>query len=353
MTPPTRTGAAGAERSDVDDFVVRVYEHIAAHPGVPLSLVAERLAVLPADLRRAVDLLRHLGLVRGERPVAVSPEMARVALLLPLERAITDRSRQLADCLRWSRPFEDAFDRAQREHRPAVLRLDPQETEARLAEAAHRCATEVLVMRGCAGREPPAARSVLPIVLDTARRGVAVRMLCPHTGRGDPVTRAYLCDLAGSGGEVRTCDAVFDLFVVFDRRTAFLLTGDGAAMVDEPVVTGLLCRMHAHLWETATRFAPRRPGYGDASGPLRSGIIGLLAAGLTDEAIARRLGLSERTLRRHIAALMREMSAESRFQAGVAAARAGLLAAPEARDAGFDQPANVSWGANQPSSAAR
>jgi DNA-binding CsgD family transcriptional regulator len=343
MTPPTRTEAAGPERSDVDDFVVTVYEYIAANPGVPLSHTAERLAVLPADLRRAVDLLRHLGLVRGERPVAVSPEMARVALLLPLERAITDRSRQLADCLRWSRPFEDAFERAGRGPRPAVTRLDPPETEARLGDAAHRCATEVIIMRGCVGREPPAAWSVQPLVLDAARRGVPVRLLCPHTGRGDPVTRAYLCDLAGSGGEVRTCDAVFDRFVVFDRRTAFLLTGDGVVMVDEPVVTGLLCRIHGHVWQTATRFVPRRPGYGDAYSPLRSSILGLLAVGLTDEAIARRLGLSERTLRRHIAALMRDMSADSRFQAGVAAARAGLV----------DQPANVSPGSSQPSSAAR
>ncbi len=35
--------------------------------------------------------------------------------------------------------------------------------------------------------------------------------------------------------------------------------------------------------------------------------------------------MSERTLRRHVAAIMQELSAGSRFQAGVLAARAGLV----------------------------
>ncbi|MGI5530482.1 response regulator transcription factor [Streptomyces syringium] len=53
-------------------------------------------------------------------------------------------------------------------------------------------------------------------------------------------------------------------------------------------------------------------------------IVRLLAAGLKDEAIARRLGMSLRTARRHIADIMETLGAESRFQAGMLAARAGM-----------------------------
>lgn len=50
-------------------------------------------------------------------------------------------------------------------------------------------------------------------------------------------------------------------------------------------------------------------------------IIQLLGTGLKDEAIARRVGMSLRTTRRHIADIMKLLGAESRFQAGILAAR--------------------------------
>jgi DNA-binding NarL/FixJ family response regulator len=51
----------------------------------------------------------------------------------------------------------------------------------------------------------------------------------------------------------------------------------------------------------------------------------VLAGGVTDAVAARQLGLSLRTARRRIADLMQELDAQSRFQAGVAAARRGLV----------------------------
>ncbi|MFV2022916.1 response regulator transcription factor, partial [Micromonospora sp. LOL_023] len=58
-----------------------------------------------------------------------------------------------------------------------------------------------------------------------------------------------------------------------------------------------------------------------------SGPVRLLAAGYKDEATARELRISVRTYRRHVATLMERLNAESRFQAGIQAAKAGLLAA--------------------------
>ena len=60
----------------------------------------------------------------------------------------------------------------------------------------------------------------------------------------------------------------------------------------------------------------------DASVDHRTLIV-LLAQGLTDEAIGRRLGISSRTVRRRVAEIVHSLGAKSRFQAGVRAAQAG------------------------------
>ncbi|MFH8516999.1 response regulator transcription factor [Streptomyces gelaticus] len=54
-------------------------------------------------------------------------------------------------------------------------------------------------------------------------------------------------------------------------------------------------------------------------------VLRLLAEGLTDDAIARRLGCSVRTVRNDVAAAMVALDARSRFQAGARAMQAGLI----------------------------
>lgn len=58
---------------------------------------------------------------------------------------------------------------------------------------------------------------------------------------------------------------------------------------------------------------------------LRRFVLEQMALGVHDEQIARRLGISLRTVRRRVAGLMSELGADSRFQAGVEAARRGWV----------------------------
>ncbi|MFD0634820.1 LuxR C-terminal-related transcriptional regulator [Catenulispora yoronensis] len=46
---------------------------------------------------------------------------------------------------------------------------------------------------------------------------------------------------------------------------------------------------------------------------------------MTDEAIARQLHISARTVQRRVSVLMEELGARNRFQAGVQAVRHGML----------------------------
>lgn len=70
---------------------------------------------------------------------------------------------------------------------------------------------------------------------------------------------------------------------------------------------------------------------GPGPSPLQRMLLRLLAAGMTDEAAATRLGVSPRTVRRYVADLMEALSATSRFQVGVLAARNGWLTGDEFR----------------------
>jgi len=75
------------------------------------------------------------------------------------------------------------------------------------------------------------------------------------------------------------------------------------------------------LWAEAAPIDQPEAGPGE----VRRFLLAQLASGAQDEQIARRLGLSLRTVRRRVAELMSELGATSRFQAGVEAARRGWL----------------------------
>lgn len=59
--------------------------------------------------------------------------------------------------------------------------------------------------------------------------------------------------------------------------------------------------------------------------PRDRNIIRLMAGGVSDAAIARQLGISSRTVERRVRILLDRMNATTRFQAGVQAARQGLI----------------------------
>ena len=76
------------------------------------------------------------------------------------------------------------------------------------------------------------------------------------------------------------------------------------------------------MWEKAS---PLTSTSHRGAGDMRGFLLQQLAAGAQDEQIARRLGVSLRTVRRRVADVMSELGAESRFQAGVEAAKRGWI----------------------------
>ncbi|MFF7988535.1 LuxR C-terminal-related transcriptional regulator [Kitasatospora xanthocidica] len=152
-------------------------------------------------------------------------------------------------------------------------------------------------------------------------------------GPGASAAARRIRRLCGSGGaRVRIAAApVRDLLLV-DGDTVALpdRTAGGEPRVTvsrDPVAVGLAQQLFEAVW---VRAAPPRRVPGAGASPLaedrvKREILALLAAGAKDEQIARRTGVSLRTCRRHVAAILQELGAVSRFQAGAHAAGLGLV----------------------------
>jgi DNA-binding CsgD family transcriptional regulator len=156
-----------------------------------------------------------------------------------------------------------------------------------------------------AGRE---LRSIYPLaVLDHAEQLTWVR------------------EWAAIGERQRVVQQVPHEFVVFGDEVvlsspAWGSTAGGAVLMRLP----LLVRAFTAVFDDAWRSGLPVP---DASveKDTDTRLLALLAGGFKDEAIARYLGLSLRTVRRRVAGLTDELGVHTRFQLGVVAQRRGLL----------------------------
>ncbi len=104
--------------------------------------------------------------------------------------------------------------------------------------------------------------------------------------------------------------------------SAFDPTGFGSALVRGPAMVLALISLFDHLWTLGSPL--HRAGSGGAAEQRDQLILSLLAAGAPDATIARQTGVSQRTVERRVRALMDQLGAGTRFQAGVQAGRRGL-----------------------------
>jgi DNA-binding CsgD family transcriptional regulator len=157
---------------------------------------------------------------------------------------------------------------------------------------------------------------------DNLRRGVRYRVLLPDGVRENPVFALRMGRLAPAGAEVRTVPFVPTEATVVDGVLA-LLPG---ALVRLPSVVGTVVALFEQLWASGAPLTPCEVTNGAGLSPRERELLALLSAGCTDESAAARLGISVRTVRRMMAAIMTRLGARSRFQAGLKAADRGLLA---------------------------
>src|SRR6476659_8802335 len=312
--------------------VDRLYERVLKQSGRELVSVAQALLRTPAELLDDLAPLLESEVVRveGSRVFVESPAVA-VARLVSEQAFDAARARRRLDALAAAVPFLTAGTA-----RPApgeVRDVQPLDGEissggqpvALIAALIAQSKGDLLWLRPDQWRIPreDARLEVIRELVASGRRSLAlypVRALqeAPDTLRA----RAEV------GEQIRVLpDLPTRMFII---GTTHAVLPEPLGFVDEPRslvrqqgLVEALTLLFELLWERAAPVPSLDRG--EPRPDLRRFLLQQLASGAQDEQIARTLGISLRTVRRRVSDVLTELGADTRFQAGVEAARRGWL----------------------------
>ncbi len=312
-------------------------EPVAADPGAtdPVAEVASGLDVSEDQARAGLEWLGERRLLAADEGGVALPEQA---VLDVLAQASGGFGRMAEEVERWRTAVSDLADLVSgapagfESVRVDVLRFtDRTELRRWLDERA------LLNRRDAVAMHPSLApndvlRESLKVDLELLKRGVDFRMLVSRTAARRPGAAAYLSALERDGGQVRVADAIPLRMLVLDGSVVVTPGSDAEPPCDVVIRSDVIgrCLLAAfdHLWVAAEKYATFVGAGGDRDEELTAVHVRLLralATGAKDEAIARQLGCSERTLRRLVAQTLDALGVRSRFAAGAKAAQLGLL----------------------------
>lgn len=203
--------------------------------------------------------------------------------------------------------------------------------QAKLEILAHEVSQECLSVMPGGAQSQASLDASRPLDRDAMDRGIALLTLYQDSARNNSATLAYARWMTEEGGMVRTCPTLPPRMLVFDRQVAVVPidpsdTRRGALCTREVGIVASMVALFEQTWQAAVPLGADLPHATDTG--LSSGereLLRLLASGMTDEGACKRLGVSVRSVRRQMAALMERLGASSRFEAGLRAAQRGWL----------------------------
>ncbi|MEU4352315.1 helix-turn-helix domain-containing protein [Streptomyces sp. NPDC023838] len=307
----------------IDPFDESVYRAILVrHTAAPAEL-ADDLSCSPERVARALDRLRENGLVgrlsgTRRRYAAIEPGAA-------LESLVRSRTADLDGVRAAAGELSRLFTTAQQGSYEQVEVITGGEALGRwFVQLQQEAREEVITL----DRPPYALTTSNPIEATALTRGVRYRAVYAPEALEWPGVLGDIRELVNHGEQARVLPGLRIKLAIADRRLALMplsldFTTEVRAAVIRPsaLLDGLI-----DYWELCWRTAT--PLDAPADDPLNEEdrqMLTLLVGGLKDEAIARQLGWSVRTMRRRISRLHEELGAANRFQAGVIAARRGWI----------------------------
>ncbi|MEU4044257.1 hypothetical protein ACK389_30890 [Streptomyces antibioticus] len=194
--------------------------------------------------------------------------------------------------------------------------------------------SEILTAQPDGPRPSAVLAEALSAVRDRIAAGVSMRTLYQHSTRFDEPTKEYVRAVTSYGAQVRTLAEFFDRMIIVDRRAALIPANaarTSAVLITHPAVVHFLADIFERAWDRAESY-PFLPVRAADAAPevipaIRGSIQKLLIEGRSDKEIARRLGLSLRSLQAHVARLKEEHGAEHRLQLGYLMGLQGKAAA--------------------------
>jgi DNA-binding CsgD family transcriptional regulator len=165
---------------------------------------------------------------------------------------------------------------------------------------------------------------------EAIRGGLEQRTVYDDRVLQTPQGRQWVSEWAEVGERQRVLPGVPSEFAIYGEAAVVGVGtwGDVAAdyvVVRDPMLVQAFIALFDRMWDQAAPIPAGRSGDDEEDEHL----LQLLGRGLKDEAIARYLGWSLRTVRRRVARLMVDLGARTRFQLGAEAVRAGHLDAPD------------------------
>ncbi|MGE7436931.1 helix-turn-helix domain-containing protein [Kitasatospora sp. NPDC001175] len=271
----------------------------------------------------ALESLADHGLVerpaRGQRRwTAAAPDVALEELLLQREVELRRARGRINELMR-------TYRRRQSGAGELVEVITGRESVAELWRSLQLGAREQLRLLD---RPPYIRRSDPDTELALLGRGVTMRVVYESRVLREPARVAEIRGFVRGGEQARVLPELPLKLAVVDSRWAMLPVSAGTEsqhvlLVRPSSLLDALIGLFELYWSHAMRF----PATDTETEPedRHQRLLGLLAAGLTDESIARQLGVSTRTVQRWVRELMDRFGARTRFQAGIQAARADLL----------------------------
>lgn len=216
---------------------------------------------------------------------------------------------------------------------------------ARLVDLAQECTRSLWSFQPGSIATQSSIDSARPLDEATLDRGVEMCSVYLDSVRNHQPTLAHAEWLSDRGAEVRTVPALPMRMLIIDGETAvFPIVPDdgriGAIVTSNRCVLGALSALFEEYWRGSSPFGRRRPGRVGVFNAQELQAIQLWGQAHTHEVVARRMGVSVRTVYRYSESVRRALGAGSAFQAGVRSVELGLLGGkppPLSRD-GRNQP---------------
>jgi DNA-binding CsgD family transcriptional regulator len=333
---PSASEADLTELIGVDGISYLIYRTLLGNPSLHVPEIAEQLNLDKEVVHGALDKLADHTMVYSTTETDIVPLHPDVGIGARLhQREVELRAQQMqlaaarAAVADLSMVYTDARKRAS-ETTGLELLEDIGTIRARLAKMAERAKFEVLTFAPGGKHSPESLEASRPLDQRTLQRSVRVRTVYLESIRNDRVTADYVKWLAEMGAEVRTIHTLPVRMLIADRSVALLPVDPedsqrGAVILRAKGAITALVSLFEAVWEQGTSIGCPAPVRLDGPSPQDLELLKLLAAGLTDEMAARRMGLSLRTVRRLMAEIMKKLGARSRFEAGILASRHGWL----------------------------
>ncbi len=327
----------------VDERSERLYRAVLRHPNRTADELARILDWEPAEVTEVTRPLLRVRLVRVTDTglyLAPAPTAAIESLVSAEQQRLHQRQEQVHQARTAVPDFtaEHIAGQAERWTPVPVDVVTGAEVVAVIEDLSRTSAGEVCsFVRRSRNPRFPYLLAVGTQIIATGRR---MRTVYPLTALDDDAELEAIRVWVGHGEEARIAPNVPTRMIVFGDEAVMVdasydRESDTEIVVRAPAIVAAFKELFERVWAhavTVPKLASPSDGLAIRPGSSRGlteeerkRTLEVLALGAKDEAVARQLGVSLRTVRRRVADLLDELGATTRFQAGMEAVRRGWI----------------------------